>query len=330
MILPYALKMLACCAAVFFLVHGFLGFAICGAAGVAVRFAEKMPVRQGARFLLFLRLFPVSLSLLIVAGVCTPSYLLFEPREYAERMNLLCSGAALCGLAIWGISISRSIYALMRSAEFARSAELIGRATSLMGDPSLTAVLCGGPPIFGLCGIFRPQVILSRDVQMALSPDEFEMALRHEKAHRISGDNLKRLLISLAPEALPGWRCFARLDHAWMKLSEWSADDDATRGNFQAPLVLAQALIRVARLGVVPRSRVCVSLVGDSNLEERVNRLLLMEPGPAVQSSLKESFRWVRACVCGALLLLALLPIALKFWPPIFFTIHVILERMIG
>ncbi len=330
MILPYALKLLACSAAAFFLVHGFLGFATSGAAPMAIRFAEKMPARQGARFLLFLRLLPVSLSLLIVAGLCAPSYLLFEPRVSDERMNLLCSAAALCGLGIWAVSISRSIYALIRSAQFARSAELAGRATALAGDSSLTAVLCDGAPIFGLSGIFRPRVIFSRDVQMALSPEEFEVALRHEKAHRISGDNLKRLLILLAPEALPVSRCFARLEHAWMKLSEWSADDDATRGDTQAPLLLAQALIRVARMGVAPRSRVSVSLVGDSNLEERVNRLLLMEPDNAAQFSLHKSFRWIRACGSAALLVLALLPIALKLWPTIFYTMHVVLERMIG
>lgn len=330
MILPYALKLLACCAAAFFLVHAFLGFAAWGAAPMAIRFAEKMPARQGARFLLFLRLLPVSLSLLIVAGLCLPSYLLFEPRVSAERMNLLCSAAALCGVAIWAVSISRSIYALIRSSEFVRTAELAGRATSLPEDPSLTAVTFSGAPIFGLSGIFRPRVIFSRDVQMALSPEEFGVALCHEKAHRNSGDNLKRLLILIAPEALPASRFFARLERAWTKLSEWSADDDATRGNAQAPLILAQALVRVARLGVAPHSRLSVSLVGDSNLEERVNRLLLMEPGDAVQSSLHKSFRWVRAFGSGALLLLALLPIALKVWPSIFYTMHVVLERMIG
>jgi hypothetical protein len=165
---------------------------------------------------------------------------------------------------------------------------------------------------------------------MALSPEELGVALRHEKAHRISGDNLKRLLILLAPEVLPVSRCFAGLERAWTKLSEWSADDDATREDAQAPLVLAQALIRVARLGVAPRSRLSVSLVGDSNLEERVNRLLLMEPGNAVQCSQDQSFRWVSVCAAGALFLLVLLPIALKVWSPIFHAMHVVLERMIG
>ncbi len=330
MILPYGLKLLACCAAAFFLVHGFAGFAICGAASKAIRFAERMPARRGARLLLFLRLFPASFSLLVVAGLCVPSYLLFEPRLTAERMNLLFLGAGLCGLAIWGVSIARGVYALKRSAAFAHSAEFAGRATSLEGDPSPTAVLSGGPPIFGLCGIFRPRVILSRDVQMALSPAEFEVALRHEKAHRISGDNLKRLLILLAPEVLPAARCFARMERAWMKLSEWSADDDATCGDLEAPLVLAQALIRVARLGVVPRSPLSVSLVGDSNLEERVNRLLLTEPGAAAQFSWHQSFQSLCVCALGAFLLFALVALALKAWPPIFYAMHLALEQLIG
>jgi hypothetical protein len=330
MILPYALKLLACCAAVFFLIHGFLGFATWGAVPLAIRCAEKMPARRGARVLLFLRLFPAAVSVLVVAGLCAPSYLLFEPRVSAERMNLLCAGAALCGLAICGVAVSRSVYALLRSAEFARSVESAGRATPLPGDRSLKAVLCDGAPIFALCGIFRPRVIFSREVQMALSPEEFQVALLHEKAHGISGDNLKRLLILLAPEALPLSRCFARLEQAWMKLSEWSADDDATRGDADAPLALAQALIRVARLGVVPRSPLSVSLVGDSNLEERVNRLLLMEPGSAVQLPRRKSFRWVRAVGWGALLVLSLAPIVLNAWPAILHTVHLVLERMIG
>lgn len=330
MILPYTLKLLACCAAVFFLVHGIVGFITWAVAPMAVRFAEKMPPCRGARFLLFLRFFPASFSLLLVADVCAPSYLLFEPRVCAERMNLLCFGAGLFGLAIWCVSISRSIYALMRSADFVRCVEFVGRATFLPGDRFPAAVLSGGPPIFGLCGVFLPRLILSRDVQRALSPEEFEVAIRHERAHRISGDNLKRLLFLLAPETLPVSHCFAALERGWMKLSEWSADDDATRGDARAPLVLAQTLIRVARLGVAPHSRLSISLVGDSNLEERINRLLLKEPGDAVQFSPQKSIQRVRAFRWGALFLLALASTSPHVWLPIFYTVHLILERMIG
>ncbi|MFZ0637090.1 MAG: hypothetical protein WA755_15725 [Candidatus Acidiferrales bacterium] len=328
MILPYTLKLFVFCSGLFFLVHGALGIAMRPAAPAAIRVAENMSPRLGARFLFILRVFPVCFALISVLGLCVPSFLLFEPQEYAERVSLFCTGAALLGLAIWVISMFRSSYAVIRSVLYARHARAAGQTTCIPGQTSPVSVLPAGPPIFALAGIVSPRVVFSREVQLALSAQELDAALRHEGAHRISRDNLKRLFLLLAPEVMPFSRCFAALEHGWARLSEWAADDDATGGDPQVALSLAGALIRVARLGAAPRLPLAALLVDESNLSARVNRLLRMEPSSIPPTTLQES-HFGRQVLGGATLLIAGGCVAATFWPSALYAVHQLLERMI-
>ncbi|HTV59072.1 MAG TPA: M56 family metallopeptidase [Verrucomicrobiae bacterium] len=330
MILPYTLKLAAFCFAIFFLVHAVLSLAVHVFSGGAIRRAEKAGQFRGARFLLCLRLFPVCFALLSVAALCVPSYLLFEPRGYAEHLDLLCSGAAIFGLAIWSISIFRSLRSLNRSLEFARSVKHAGVAISVPGERLQAWVLSGGRPIFALCGVFRPRLIFSREVQRALSAEEFHVALRHELAHRESRDNLKRLLFLLAPEPLPFSRCFRAVERAWAKLSEGAADEYAASGDPQAPLALAHALVRVARLGAPRVSELSASLIAEEDLAERVERLLRMD-GDAVRQLPSRTPAWrIAGIACGALLAIAAATVVFHAWSPILYATHLLLERMIG
>jgi hypothetical protein len=329
MVAPYILKLFVFCSAFFFLVHGALALATCAAAPAAIRLAEKTRPRAGARFLFFLRIFPVSFALLSTLGLCAPSYLLFEPRVSAEHLNLPCSAAAILGLAICVTSISRGFYAMLCSARFARYVQQNGRMTSLPGQPYSAWVLSGGPPFLALSGIIHARLIFSRDVQLALSTGEFEAAMLHERSHRNSRDNLKRLLFLLAPQAAPFSKCFAALEQSWIKLSEWAADDDATRGDSQAALTLAQALIRVAQLGVAHRPPLSASLIAESNLSDRINRLLLVEPLGVTGNSFRKAFWRAQVVLGGAAILIAVVTIALKFRPAVLFSLHSLLELMI-
>ena len=89
-------------------------------------------------------------------------------------------------------------------------------------------------PVLMLAGVFHPRLVVSRGVRRALTADQLAVAVRHEEAHGASHDNLKRLLLLLAPDAVPFVRWLGVLDRAWSRLAEWAADDRAVDGSRRA------------------------------------------------------------------------------------------------
>jgi beta-lactamase regulating signal transducer with metallopeptidase domain len=245
-----------------------------------------------------------------------------------ERLSLLCFTAALLGLAIWGISIAQTVRGLTRSVRLIREFEIASHEIYLPGEPSPALVISHGPPIFAMCGIVHPRLVFSRDVQLALTAKEFDVTIRHERAHRNSGDNLKRLLLLLAPEISPFSRCFRDLEDAWVKMSEWAADDEATLGDPLAAIALAEAIIRVARLGVRAPSPICASLVADTSFSVRVVRLLQTERVAVSELSPQRPVRKTSIAVFGAALLIAAATLAINLWSPILYTLHRFLEQI--
>jgi beta-lactamase regulating signal transducer with metallopeptidase domain len=125
-----------------------------------------------------------------------------------------------------------------------------------------------------LAGILHPRLVISRGVRHALTYDELAVAIRHEQAHGESRDNLKRLILLLVPDAVPFVR-LGRLERAWRRLAEWSADDCAVDADRQRSLALASALVRVARMGGAAAVPLPTPLLGDrDDLSVRVERLL--------------------------------------------------------
>jgi Zn-dependent protease with chaperone function len=168
----------------------------------------------------------------------------------------------------------------------------------------------------------RPRLVVSRDVVRALSPGELAAALRHERAHQISRDNLKRLVMLLAPGILPFFRGYEVLERAWSKFTEWAADDTAVAGNPLRSLALAAALVRVARLGTSPQpSPLMTSLLGGAqDLSARVNRLL--HPAPQRE-------RTTPILAVSATLLLSASLVTVVFQPSTLQSVHQLLEHLI-
>src|SRR6185437_807949 len=96
------------------------------------------------------------------------------------------------------------------------------------------------------------------------------------RAHAESLDNLKRLLLCAAPGILPFAAGFRAIEREWAKLAEWAADDRAAQGDAGQSLTLAEALVRMARIGSLSRCSPLVSPFASatSDVAERVNRLL--------------------------------------------------------
>jgi Zn-dependent protease with chaperone function len=253
---------------------GALATALC--APRAIRRAARWTPDRAARFLLTLRLLPAAMAAFAAAAICAPGFLFFEPDRAEEPVGLVCLALAAAGLALCGAAILRTLTALVRSALFARR---------------------GGGPAVALVGVFRTRVLVSEEIAGALSDEEMTAVLRHESAHRASHDNLKRLLVLLAPGTGLG-----ALERAWMRFAEHAADRAATAGDARRSLALASALVRVARFGsIAPAPPLAISLLADpADLAARVEALL-SPAAPSEAPRLRLGFAIASACTLALL-----------------------------
>ncbi len=300
MTLSYAWRLLCLSGAVFFLIHFAVGAAVALGAPAAICLAERFPPRRAAGFLLGLRLLPAVLAAAVVAAVCVPSYLWLEPNAGVEHVGAACLAAAALGSAAWLFAGARAWRAALRSHRLLRDRQ----------------------PCLALAGILRPRLIVSPTVRAVLTPEQFETALAHERAHWVSRDNLKRLLLLLAPGLLPFCPGFGRIERAWGRFTEWAADDSAAAGSTRRSLSLAAALVRVARLQTRPVALpLATSLLGEGpDLAARVARLL--HPAPrriaAERSRMPLGLAAALALAFGAIL----------FHPATLSAAHQLLERL--
>jgi beta-lactamase regulating signal transducer with metallopeptidase domain len=281
--LSYAVRLVCLSLACFFLVHLLAGLAVSATASRAVRFADRMNARSAARFLLLLRLLPVGFALYMVGGLCVPGYLWLEPDAEPENAGVVCIAAAILGLGIWGISIGRSLRAMASSARYLKLCRGAGMRRVVNGENILTIDARGH--FVQMAGIFRPKLIVTADVVRALSAEELETSLRHELAHGRSFDNFKRLLMLLSPDVAPWCKeSFATLERNWARFAEWAADDEAVAGDAEQSVVLASALVKVAKMGGAADSPVLVASLVADDLAARVERLLHPETVTVNQS----------------------------------------------
>ena len=155
-----------------------------------------------------------------------------------------------------------------------------------------------------------------------LSAARLAAALRHEEAHRVWRDNLKRLLLLLAPGLLPGLHGFGAIERGWARFTEWAADDDAVAGDARRSLSLAAALVRVARMGgSSPVSPLHAAFLGDSReISARVDRLLSpVAPAPAHP----------RKCLTAAAIALTAVSAATMLHPATLESAHRLIEQLI-
>src|SRR5215469_145031 len=326
MTLPYTLRLLCLCFASFFLVHAALGLAAWIATPSATRIGESMRPRSGARLLLALRLLPVTVAALAVAGFCIPSYLWLETNEATERVGLACCAIALLGAVVCASSLIRSARALWLSIWHTMQYRREGRTLNPSHSLAIT-VIDSDAPMLALAGMMRPRVIVSRGVLQTLSNEEIEVALAHERAHRNSADNWKRLALFLAPDIFPFSRAFTRLNRSWAKLIEWAADDDATAGDASRSVSLAAALVCIARMGSgsTPSPLASAFLKNDDELPVRVNRLL----GLTTPVQAKTSSHRVRLALGTTAILITVLTVTAVIQPATFVSVHRLLEQLI-
>jgi hypothetical protein len=325
MSLHYTMRLLCLCFASFFVVHVALALAARLSAGPVLRIAEHLKPRAAARLLFTVRLLPLLLTVLAVLLFCVPSYLWLEPEGTGEQVGLAFVLMASLGIGVWVSAMVRVVSALHGTTRYLHQCRRQGRSIRLPGDASPALLLADAAPVLAVAGIFRPQLLISRQVMQGLSPEQRESALRHEQAHRSRGDNFKRLLILLAPDILPFGRSFGRLDRAWSKFTEWAADDQAIDGDPHRALSLAGALVQVAKMGSKPRlGYLSCSLRGDDDeLSARVDRLLHPQPKAAKSATdLLPLLTSMAALAASAVVVMTL-------WPGSLSVVHRALEHLV-
>jgi hypothetical protein len=174
--------------------------------------------------------------------VFLPVHLHFEPAESGERFGIVLGVAAAAGFVLMAGAVRRAVRAGLDGRRFAA---LVARAGIETGNG---AVEVGGMSGVSLSGIWRPTILVGAEARAALTPAELDLAICHEIAHRQSLDNLKRFLMHVAPDVFRWTNVARQLEERWQAEAECEADASAVAGDGQRAVLLASALVKVARL----------------------------------------------------------------------------------
>lgn len=295
-----------------------------GAAAAAWQWRRRTPPeapQDRASFLLRIRMLPLVASLLWSA-LAMISFFLFESRRADERTGLVLVALAAVGALLITAAAARLVITLSRHRRIVRGWFAGAENTALPGIGIPAVIVDTEFPIVAVVGIWRPRLVIARDVLDACTPDELKAVLDHECRHVARGDNLRRTLLIALPDPL-GWLAVGRaIDAAWHDATEEVADEAPGDGRGDAGRVaLASALIRVAALvpaGRPPAEIPASALYRGEPLERRVRRLLdPIPPRPAA----RRHYQWMAlAGLIGLCIVLLgpihdLLEVAVTFLP---------------
>jgi len=324
MSLPYILRLLCICFSAFYLIYGVAAAIVGAVSPMVIRSARGMGARSAARLLFAMRMIPMGLAGFAVVGLCVPSYLWLEPRAGVEQVGWVCIGLALLGSLMCLRAAGRMARAGLGSLRFGRNCARNGRVANIGGAMVPVTVVESKFPLLVVVGIIRHRLVVSNGVLQALSEEELDTALQHERAHRIWGDNFKRLLFLATPRGFFLSRGLQAMERQWAKSVEWAADDHAAQGEPERAVTLAAALVRIARMGSGASEGVVLSQFADSeNLSVRVERLLQVAPERVKVSP------GMSAKVAAVAALGACLGAVLMMGPGTLIAVHALLERLI-
>lgn len=286
---------------------------------LARRAADDAPARATTR-LLGVRLVPLaaSIALMVLAAL---SFVRFEPRTPWETTGMTLQILAVLAVALPLGSLMRLVRLLGATRRTERDWMATAERLDLDIDIPAFAVSTSFP-IVAVVGVLRPRLVIARTVIEHCSPDQLRAILAHERSHLRRRDNARLTLLATMPDVLAWLPGSTRLAEAWQTAAEDAADDEADSVGPTGRLLLAEALIRVARLAPPGLVEVPVSaLYRGENLDRRIRRLL----APAVRPAARRAWTWQRVLLlggvvcCSALLALhavhALVEVAVTFLP---------------
>ncbi len=266
------------------------------------RFFERSRPRIQERAFLLAQFATHGLAALLVFLVFVPLYVRNEMNGFEERVGwifLLATGAVVYRYATGAF---RAVGIWFRTRRWQRKFE-----APLERLSNKVPVVCvtDERPVLAVTGLFSPSIVISRSLlaESALQPAALEVALAHENAHARNRDNLKLLLLWCLPHLSLDTSARPSVLRRWQSFSEFAADDEAVGGSRARSVLLAEALVAVARNAsrMPPRILATTLLAHEEDLESRVSRLL--GPMPSVVSHGGPAGRTMK--VGGALFLLA-------------------------
>ena len=232
-----------------------------------------------------LRVLPLAVSVVVTFVFVVPSFQLLEPRSMNVEEGIGAMPLALgicarlliacgCGRVITAqTQTSRVVAGWLEGAHRLR----VDAAAWTQADAVTFRSRREAPPLT-LVGLRKPTVLVSEATVALLTPDELQVALKHELAHMRSRDNLKKLVFRFCP--FPG---MAKLEDAWSHAAELTADDAAV-SSLDDAVDLAAALVKLSRLIPVEAAPVCTVGFVTGSISTRVTRLLAWSEAEAGKS----------------------------------------------
>jgi hypothetical protein len=248
------------------------------------------PPRARAQTLAALRLAPTGVAAATAASVGI-AFLRFEPPDARETLGVVLPTLAFVTIGVWTVRLAIAVRAWLKTTQTVRTFEASNLGTLHPWNPgtlepwnlgtlepwnlgTLEGRVVDTPfPLVAVVGIWRPRLLIARQVIETCDDAEIDVVMAHEAAHVAAGDNLMRFLFACAPFA--GARVAGEIEQAWTHAAEERADDFARRDS-RSSLALASALTKVARLAAEQQTALlqASAILSGSDIEERVRRLL--------------------------------------------------------
>jgi len=244
-----------------------------------------------------LRLLPGPGAAVLVVTIVLPAFVRYEPSVRGEVGGpLLWSFAALSCLML--------VDALRRAYQANRATHAFLEHCGSAHSNGAIEFVDLAEPLVAVVGAWRQRIIVARAVVMACTVEEFAHVRAHESAHLAARDNLKALLLRLSPDLFAWLPSGAELIRRWRICAECEADQAAAGDRPERRVVLAAALVRIARLSI--NVGLCDDFPGTSAARDDVNtrvRLLLAPARP-----LRKTLSVARLVVLALALTVAALP----------------------
>jgi Zn-dependent protease with chaperone function len=252
--------------------------------------------------LLALRLMPAAGAALFTSTVILPAFIIYEPDHHREQVGPFVIVLVLLVL----ITVSAGLVRGGRAGLAVRRLLRKGGRDDIrcMWEGRTVDLIDIREPIVAVVGVWRPRIVAAKHVFGACSREEFLQVIAHESAHVATRDNFKLLLLLISPDVLAWLPAGATLAARWRAAAELEADQRAAGSDPGERVVLASALIKVARLSSGNGHQVPVlgmHVVVD-DIEGRVRQLL----APA-QSRARATLTWI-LILCASLVPIVAVP----------------------
>ncbi len=268
------------------------------------RAASRLRPSRAPAALLALKLAPGAVALLFIFVLFLPAQWRFEPKNAEESAGYTLVALGLLGALALALSARRAVRDWRATRRLERSWMARAHPAPIPAAGGLAVYwLPDQVPIVSMTGLREARVFVSRSVINALTDDELDASLAHERAHHQTRDNLKRLLVACSPDLLGFWPGGREIERRWRETVEFAADARAASGSESRGLVLASALLKVARMTPATGLEAAGSEFYDgAPIWERISRLLAPEVGEAPAPRLGRAWS---VSLCGMTLIAA-------------------------